>query len=95
MKHLVIHTNKKVFKCISSGKAFPLKENLLTLFRMDFLEAAHGRLGGKTDTKIGYTCPTMVKLATVISHLKKIQKIYESRDVPLQFCCHQHFFTRN
>ena len=47
MKHLVIHTNKKVFKCISSGKAFPLKENLLTLFRMDFLEAAHGRLGGE------------------------------------------------
>ena len=26
---------------------------------------------------------------------KKIQKIYESRDTALEFCWHQHFFTRN
>ena len=29
------------------------------------------------------TYPTMMKLGTVIPYLKKIQKIYESRDTPL------------
>ena len=37
----------------------------------------------------------MMKLSTVISYLKKIQKIYESHDTPLEFCWHQHFFTGN
>ena len=36
-----------------------------------------------------------MKLSTVISYLKKIQKIYELRDTPLEFCWHQHFFTGN
>ena len=36
--------------------------------------------------KICHTDPTMVKLGTVIPYLKKIQKIYESRDTPLEFC---------
>ena len=31
----------------------------------------------------------------VIPYLKKIQKMYESRDTPLEFCWHQHFFTGN
>ena len=30
-----------------------------------------------------------------ISYLKKIPKRYKSRDTPLQFCWHQHFFTGN
>ena len=34
------------------------------------------------------------KLA-VIPYPKEIQKIYESRDTPLAFCWHQHFFTGN
>ena len=33
--------------------------------------------------KICHTYPTMMKLGTVIPYLKKIQKIYESRDTPL------------
>ena len=45
--------------------------------------------------KICHTYPTMMKLGTVIPYLKKIQKIYESRDTPLEFCWHQHFFTGN
>ena len=45
--------------------------------------------------KIFHTYPTMMKLGTVIPYLKKIQKIYESRDTPLEFCWHQHFFTGN
>ena len=41
--------------------------------------------------KICHTYPIMMKLGTVIPYLKKIQKIYESRDTPLDFCRHQHF----
>ena len=38
-----------------------------------------------------HTYPTMMKLGTVIPYLNKIQKIYKSRDTPLEFCWHQHF----
>ena len=44
--------------------------------------------------KICHTYPTMIKLSTVIPYLKKVQKIYESHDTPLEFCWHQHIFTR-
>ena len=43
--------------------------------------------------KICHTSPTMMKLSTVTPYLKKIQRIYESRDTPLEFCWHQQFFT--
>ena len=33
-----------------------------------------------------HTQPTMMKLSTVILYLKKIQKKYISRDMPLEFC---------
>ena len=46
-------------------------------------------------SKICHTYPTMMKLATVIPYPKRIQKIYESRDTPPEFCRHQHFFTGN
>ena len=36
--------------------------------------------------KICHTYLTMMKLGTVIPYLKKIQKIYKSRDTPLEFC---------
>ena len=36
--------------------------------------------------KICHTYPTMMKLGTVISYPKKIQKLYESRDTPIGFC---------
>ena len=45
--------------------------------------------------KIWLTYPTMMTLGTVIPYLKKIQKIYKSRDTPLEFCWYQHFFTEN
>ena len=50
-----------------------LNRNMLTLFRMGIFGADH-------------TYPTMMKLGTVISYLTKIQKIYESRDTPPEFC---------
>ena len=36
--------------------------------------------------KICHRYPTMMKLGTVIPHLKKFQKTYKSRDTPLEFC---------
>ena len=46
----------------------------LTLFRMGFSGAAHGWGGAKRLPlpKICHTCPTMMKLGTVIPYLKKI-----------------------
>ena len=47
-----------------------------------------GNGGGQKASlpKICHTYPTMTKLGTVIPYLKKIRKIYESRDTPLEFC---------
>ena len=58
---------------------------------MGFFGAAHGwgEWGGDKKAplpKICHTYPTMMKLGTVIPYPKKIQKIYESRDTPLEFC---------
>ena len=64
---------------------------VLTLFRMGIFGAAH-ELGwgvGQKDPplpKICHTSLTMKKLGTAIAYLKKIQKIYELRDTPLDFC---------
>ena len=44
---------------------------------------------GSLFPTICHTYPTMMKLSTVIPFLKKIQKLYESRDTPLDF------FTEN
>ena len=72
----------------------------LILFRMGFFGAAHGWGGGGSAKrfplpKICHIYPTMIKLDTVIPYLKKIQKMFESRDTLLEFCWQQHFFTRN
>ena len=54
---------------------------------MGFFGAAHGWGGKKIPLpKICHTYPTAMKLDTVIPYPKKIQKIYESRDKPLEFC---------
>ena len=37
----------------------------------------------------------MMKLGTVIPYIKKLQILYESRDKPLEFCLHQHFYTES
>ena len=61
----------------------------LTLFRMGFFRAVHGWGGGKKTPplpKISHAYPTKMKLGAVIHYLENIQKIYESRDTPLEFC---------
>ena len=56
-----------------------------------------GRGGGEKTPlpEICHTYLTMMKLGTVIHYLKKIQKMYESRDTHIEFCWHQRFFIRN
>ena len=60
----------------------------LTLFRMGIFGAAHKwRRPKKPPPSLkSVTYPTMVKRGTVIPYLEKIQKIYESRDTPSEFC---------
>ena len=56
---------------------------------MGFFGAAHGYGGGSKKAplpKICHTYSKMMKPATVIPYLKKVQKIYKSRDTPLEFC---------
>ena len=57
------------------------------------------RMGGGQKSpplpKICHAYPTMMKLGIVIPYLKRIQKIYESRDTLPEFCWRQHFFTGN
>ena len=57
---------------------------------MGFFRAAYGLGGGVVFLaplpKIRQTYPTMMKLGTVIPCLRKIQKMYKSRDASLEFC---------
>ena len=55
---------------------------------MGIFGAAHGWGRAKRPPlpNICHAYPAMMKRGTVISYLKKIQKIYESRDTPLEFC---------
>ena len=65
---------------------------------MDIFGDAHGwGSGGKKVPlpKICHTFPAMMKLNTVMHHLKNTKKIYESRDTFLEFCWDHHFFTEN
>ena len=58
---------------------------LLTLFRMDIFEAAHGWGWVKRPpfSKVSHTYLSMMKLGTVITYLKKIQKTYKLRGTPV------------
>ena len=72
---------------------FKFLNPVLTLFRMDF-GAAHrwdrrGKGGGYQKAplpKICHTYSTMMKLGTVITYLKKSQKICNAHDMPLERC---------
>ena len=86
---MIIQTNAE--RGLRFSFALCIKFSALSLFRMDFFWAAHGRRGGGGGQKdplpkICHTYPTIMKLGTVIPYLKKIQKLYESRDTLLEFC---------
>ena len=84
-----------IYKCIKHI----LKESMLLL--KDLLEPypysgwafsgllTDGGVGGAKRSPLPKICqryPTVMKLGTVIPYLKKIKKIYESRDTPPEFC---------
>ena len=52
-----------------------------------------GAGGGGFFGGLCHAYPTMMKLGTVIPYLKKIQKIYQSRDTHPDFCWYQHFLS--
>ena len=56
---------------------------------MGFFGAVHGWEGGGgglPPSLKSATYPTMMKLGTVIPYLRKIKKVYKSRDTTLEFC---------
>ena len=54
---------------------------------MGVFEAAHTWEEQKGPlSKICLTYPSITKLGLIMPYLKKIQKIYESRDPPFEFC---------
>ena len=57
-----------------------------------------GKGGGYKNAllpKTSHSYPTIMKLRTVISYLKKFQKVFESRDTPLDFYWNHYFLTGN
>ena len=87
-----LHKNKKFKETLSFACSHScwLDTTVLILFRLGFFGAAHGC---PPLPKICHTYSTIMNLGTVILHLKKFQKDYESHEIPLEFCW--HFFTGN
>ena len=88
--------NKIVNNLLLEEEKF-MSEMHLNIFRMELLGVDHKWMGGEGVegggwakrhyfSKICQSCPTMMKLATVIPYLKKIQAIYKSHDTLLVFC---------
>ena len=71
---------------------FSKKAAVLTQFRTGLFGAAHDWGERPPLSKFCQTYPAIMKLATRIPYLKKIQKMYKSHDIALEFCWHQHFF---
>ena len=68
-------------------------ENIFQIAVFNPIQDGHfrgcSRMGGGQKgpfPKICRTYPALMKLSTVIPNLKKIQKVYESRDAPTEFC---------
>ena len=66
---------------------------ILTLFRMGLFGA--NPPPSPPLREICHTYAALMKLGTVIPYLKKIHKMYESRETPFEFCWHQRFFKGN
>ena len=68
-------------------KGLALPSRCLNILRIGVFGAAHGWWRGESPLpKVTHTYPTIIKLGTVITYLKKIQKTYNSRDIPFDFC---------
>ena len=73
------------------GKFYDLCNFLVEMLTFNPIQHGHfrgyWRMGGGPKRpplpRICHTYPTMMKLGTIIPYLKKIQKLYQSRDTPL------------
>ena len=74
------------------SQGFQNRAMFLTLFTVGIFGAAWPKRS--LFPKILHAHPVTMKLGTVIPYLKKIRKHHESRETPLRFCWHQHFFIR-
>ena len=86
---LISYTDKLLFSIRRVNQS--IKKIFLKVLNpiQDGLFRGCSRMGGDKKAplpKIHHTYSAMMKLGTVIPYLKKIQKIYESRDTPLEFC---------
>ena len=67
-----------------------MKKTVLTPIQDGLFRGCSGIGGGEGGKpllpKICQTYPTMMKHSTVMSDLKKIQKLYESLDTHFEFC---------
>ena len=92
VKHLMFSSDKIILNrgVIKGSSDFILVIRLLFNPIQDGLFRGCSRMGGSLFGsplfKICHTYPTMMKLGTVIPYPKKIQKLYESRDITLEFC---------
>ena len=77
--------------------------NITTIFSwifnliQDGLFRSCSKLGSKKVlfSKICHTYPTIMKLGTAVRYLKRIHKIYKSRETSHDLCWYQFFFTGN
>ena len=73
---------------------------LLTLFRMGLFGATQMVVEALVDVKIlllpqiCHTYPTVMKMGTLISYLKRLSNICEYCDALLEFYLHEPFLTR-
>ena len=72
----------KILLCSTNEIFNPIQDGL---FRDCSRMGEGGRAFWPTLRKICHTNPTMMKLGTVISYLRKIQRMYKSSDTPLEF----------
>ena len=80
-KHVLIFLEERLKFSHFEGSIIPL-----TLLMIGLLRAVHGWDSGGAKKSLPQICHTysiMMKLGTVIPYLKKIQKIFESRDTLL------------
>ena len=84
----------KTILLISNWLLHPVQVTVFPVFENNFDPIQDGLfpsclwMGGKMSP-LPKTCHinhTITKVDTVIFYLKKIQKVYESRDTPLEFC---------
>ena len=91
----IIRKNRNISKTYSHRMVFRRKRNYLKINY--YFGATHIKVVGakRPLLKICHTFTKMIKHATVIPYLKKVQKMYDSRDTRLEFCWHHDFSPEN